>query len=213
MVAVLPEMALGDVAQLAGEGLLIALAQEAPDATELASACVQALGDRGWEGDDDLAAQLSAALGEVPGPTLRAVPVDLEELSFILEGDGSSGDGRLDLLTGELWPESALEDAEELPEAEDPERWLYVACEGSHDGYRDMEDFIATVADDERADKLTIAISGPGAFGRFKDVLERWPEDQERFHAFTDERRRARARSWLVSAGIAAVPPALSRTP
>lgn len=213
VVAMLPELLLGDVAQLAGEGLLVALAQGASGADELAAACVEVLGDRGWDGDDDLAAQLAAALGAAPVPALRAVPVDLEELSFILEGDGSSGDGHLNLLSGEVWPESALEDAEELPDTVDPERWLYVGCEGSHDGYRDMEDFIATVADDERADKLSIAVSGPGAFRRFRDVLERWPEDQERFYAFTEERRRARARSWLVSVGIAAVPPALARTP
>jgi hypothetical protein len=137
----------------------------------------------------------------------------LDELSWILEGDGSSGDGRLDLLTGEVWSELAIEDTEERPDADNPERWLYVGCEGSHEGYRDMEDFIATVDDAERADKLSIAASGPGAFRRFRDVLERWPDDQERFYAFTEERRRARARAWLVSAGVAAVPPALAPTP
>jgi len=212
VVAVIPELALGDVAQLAGEGLLIALAQGSPGAKELTGACLQALGERGWEGDDDLAAQLTAALGDAPPPALRAVPVDLEELSWILEGDGTSGDGCLDLLTGEVWSDSAIENAEEFPDVDDSERWLYVGCEGSHEGYRDMEDFLATVEDDERADKLSIAVSGPGAFRRFRDVLERWPEDQWRFYAFTEERRRARARSWLVSAGVAAVPPALART-
>jgi hypothetical protein len=212
VVAVLSRLAVGDVAQLAGEGLLVAITRGAPGAREFAADCATALADRGWEGDDALATQLAAALGDTPAPALRAVPVDLEDLSFILEGDGSSGDGRLDLATGEVWPESTEEDGEEPPDADNAERWLYVGCEGSHDGYRDMEDFITTVDDDERADKLSIAVSGPGAFRRFRDVLDRWPEEQERFYAFTEERRRARARSWLVSAGIAAVPRALART-
>ena len=215
VVAVLPRLALAEVAQLAGEGLLVALAQSAAGAKELAASCIKTLRDRDWEGDGDLAAQLAAAGGDAPAPSLRAVPVDLEVLSDILEGDGSSGDGRLDLLTGAVWSESALdyaeESGEELPDPEDPERWLYVGCEGSQDGYRDMEAFISTVEDD-RADRLAIAISGPGAFRRFRDVLERWPEDQERFIAFAGERRQGRARSWLVAAGIVAVPASLDRT-
>jgi hypothetical protein len=64
-----------------------------------------------------------------------------------------------------------------------------------------MEDFVATVADDERTDRLLIALSGRGAFRRFKDVLARWPEELQRWFAFSDERQRGRARSWLVDAG------------
>jgi hypothetical protein len=48
---------------------------------------------------------------------------------------------------------------------------LWVHCEGSRDGYRDMERFIGTVRDPGRADRLEIAISGRGAFRRFKDIL------------------------------------------
>jgi hypothetical protein len=70
-----------------------------------------------------------------------------------------------------------------------------------------MEDFIVTVADDGQADRLSIAITGRGAFRRFKDVLSRWPEEFERWHAFSDERKRGRARSWLVDAGYSARPP------
>jgi len=72
-------------------------------------------------------------------------------------------------------------------------------------------DFISTVEDDERADRLSIAISGKGAFRRFKDVLGRWRDEEERFYRFSEERRRARARSWLRSAGILTVPSALQK--
>jgi Uncharacterised protein family (UPF0158) len=200
---------LGDVAQLAGEGLHLALAQEAPGAEDLARRCTATLRERRWEGDDELATLLSASLGEGPESELRPLPIELDELTFILEGDGSSGDGRIDLATGQVWPEFAIDYAEEtgedLGDVHDPERWLYVGCEGSRDGYRDMEDFIAGLEGD-RADILSVAITGHGAFRRFRDVIDRWPDDRDRFLCFSEERQRGRARSWLASAGIAAVP-------
>ena len=209
VIRALGPLELGDVAQLAGEGLLLALAQEVPGAEDLARRCTDVLRERDWEGDDDLAALLSASLGEGPVSELRSLPIQLDELTFILEGDGSSGDGRIDLVTGQVWPELAIDYAEETGEdlgyVHDPERWLYVGCEGSRDGYRDMEDFIAGLQGD-RADLLSVAITGHGVFRRFRDVIDRWPEDRERFLCFSEERQRGRACSWLASAGIAAVP-------
>src|SRR6266566_5309360 len=56
--------------------------------------------------------------------------------------------------------------AEDKDEADDPDKWLWMHCEGSRDGYKDMELFIGTVRDPGRADRLEIAISGRGAFRR-----------------------------------------------
>ena len=82
---------------------------------------------------------------------LRALPVDLEELAGILEGGPLSVGGRIDIRTGEVWPQAAIEYAletgEEDEETADPERWLAVHGEGSREGYRDMELFIASVED------------------------------------------------------------------
>ena len=44
-----------------------------------------------------------------------------------------------------------------------PDRWLFVGPEGSDEGYRDMENFVATVDEADRADRLGIAIDGRGA--------------------------------------------------
>lgn len=68
-------------------------------------------------------------------------------------------------------------------------------------GYRDMERFIATVTDPEITDRLEIAITGKGAFRRFKDVLSRWPDELGRYVMFRDERQRGRARAWLAAEG------------
>jgi Uncharacterised protein family (UPF0158) len=88
-----------------------------------------------------------------------------------------------------------------------PERWLWVQNTGSRAGYRDMVEFIDTVTDPDRADRLGIAIRGRGAFRRFKDTLARWPADRDRWYAFSDDRQRGRARAWLAEAGYRPVTP------
>ena len=118
-----------DALQLIGDGLIDALGRRVPDAAALARACATELRDRGWDGDDELADQLDGLLGTGPAPLLRPLPVDLEELAGVLEGDPLSGSGRLDLNTGEVWPAAAIEYARETGEededtSEDPDRWM-----------------------------------------------------------------------------------------
>ena len=142
---------------------------------------------------------------------LRALSVDLEELAGVLEGDPLSVGGRIDLRTGEVWSRAAieysLESGEEDKETiDDPERWLAVHGEGSREGYRDMELFIASVENPGRVERLAVAIRGRGAFRRFKDERARWPGELERWHAFSEERQRGRARSWLAAAGYCVAP-------
>lgn len=207
LVAALSRMRWDDALQLAGEGLVVALAQKVDGASELAGRCVEALRERGWDGDDILAERLAAALGIGPLPLLRPVPVDLDELSLTLEGDPDLGGGQIDLRTGTVWPQASLDVAEFDDEDEDDDdRWLVVHPVGSRDGYRDMEDFIGTIADRGRANRLSMAISGRGPFRRFKDVLGSWPEELERWGAFSEERRIGRAREWLAEEGYTATP-------
>lgn len=192
--------------QLIGDGLLAALSQEVEGAAELAAGCVTVLRERGWYGDDDLADLLEAVLGVAAMPMLRPLAVDLDDLAGILEGDELGGGGRIDRQTGEVWHRAAIQYAQEMgeedpDESDDAERWLWVECEGSRDGYRDMEIFIGTVNDPDRADRLGIAIQGRGAFRRFKDVLDRWPGEVERWYGFSEDRQRGRARAWLAGAG------------
>lgn len=192
--------------QAFGDWVLAALEQHADGAAEVAQRMIAALRERDWAGDDVLADQLDALQGTGALPDLRPLPVDLDELAGILEGDPMYGGGRVDLETGEVWPASAVDYAREIgqedeDESDGPDKWLWVHCGGSRDGYRDMELFIETVRDPGRADRLEIAISGRGAFRRFKDVLARWPGELDRWYAFSAERQRGRARAWLTNAG------------
>jgi hypothetical protein len=191
-----------DALQLAGDALAGAAAERVAGADELAGGWSAALRERDWAGDQELAAELDAALGRCPTPPGTPLPVDLEELAELLEAGLGEEGGRIDLETGEVWHASTIEyfseqEPAEAPDFEDPDRWLYVGPEGSQEGYRDMEDFIATVHNAGRADRLGIAIDGRGAFRRFKDTISRWPEEQERWYRFSDERRRGRARKFL----------------
>jgi hypothetical protein len=200
-----------DALQLIGDGLQAALVDHVEGAPEVAADCVSALRDRGWSGDEELADQLAAALGTAAIPMLRPLPIDLEELTLILEGDPMHGSGRVDLHTGEVWHRAAIEYAREIgdeddDESENADRWLWVDCEGSHAGYRDMELFIGTVDNVEQADRLEIAIQGRSAFRRFKDVLARWPHELDRWYAFSEDRQRGRARAWLADAGYRVAP-------
>ena len=164
-----------ELLQLVGDALLVALAQDEPEARALAERCTKQLQARGWCGDPELATELEAALVRKP-TALPPVAVDLEELSELLEAGLGDDGGRLDLQTGEAWSASTIEYAEdsgeELPDFTAEGRWLFVYPEGSDEGYRDMQDFIATVPDPDRSDRLAIAIDAgaPSADSRMSSL-------------------------------------------
>jgi len=200
-----------DVLQLLGDGLLAAVDQRVEGAREAASACAATLRQRGWDGDDLLADHLEGLIGAGPALTLTPLAVDLEELANILEGDPVYGGGRIDRRTGEIWPQPAIDYAVEMGdedqgESESSEHWLRVECLGSVESYRDMEFFIGGVEDASEANPLTAAIDGRGAFRRFRDALDDWPEELDRWHAISEDRQRGRARVWLAERGYCVSP-------
>jgi hypothetical protein len=75
-------------------------------------------------------------------------------------------------------------------------------------GFRDMAEFLETVADEPLATRLDRSLGGRGAFRRFKDELADAPDELARFHRFTDDRRRGRARRWLAESGLRPTVPA-----
>lgn len=198
-----------DSLQLIGDGLLAAVRGGADGSHKLARDCLIALGERRWDGDQELAEALEVSLGAGPALMLRPLPVDLEELTMILEGDPVHGGGRVDLCTGDVWPQSAVEYARDVgqigEEDDDPPGWLWVESAGSHPGYHDMGWFIADLDDPDFADRLAHVIAGRGAFRRFKNRLSERPELITRWHAFSGDRQRGRARRWLAAEGYTPV--------
>lgn len=90
-----------DSLEFIGDGLLAAVRAGADGSVGLGHACVAALHPREWEGDCERADALNAALGSGPTPMLWPLPLELEELAMILEGDPVDG-GRIDLRTREV---------------------------------------------------------------------------------------------------------------
>ncbi len=74
--------------------------------------------------------------------------------------------------------------------------------EGSQDGYRDMELFTAGITEPDPADRLARTLEGRGAFRRFRRELTHWPDLEDRWYAYSEERRRGRARAWLATHGL-----------
>jgi Uncharacterised protein family (UPF0158) len=133
----------------------------------------------------------------IDGPELKPLAVDLDMLSEFLEGDPSGDAGRLSLRTGEIWSIQYGEDP--VDEAED--EWIRIDQHGSSEAHRDMVDFSAAISYPELSRLLDVALGGRGAFRRFKDVLVEYPDERERWFAFSDQRRLGRALEWLAELG------------
>lgn len=72
-----------------------------------------------------------------------------------------------------------------------------------YEWYQDMADFAEGISDERAGRRLARAISGKGAFRRFKDELhEEHPELLPAWYAFRDVRARRRAVEWLVDREI-----------
>jgi predicted nucleotidyltransferase len=99
------------------------------------------------------------------------------------------------------WHQQMLLEADQI-EAYYGSRYIGVPQADSHEGYRDMEAFIVTVEDERLQDQLWRAISGRGAFRRFKDVLANHFHERERWFSFQDTQLKQRVLDWLESEGI-----------
>ncbi|HUU65027.1 MAG TPA: UPF0158 family protein [Dehalococcoidales bacterium] len=132
----------------------------------------------------------------------KKLKIDLDELCSAMEDSSYEHKYYLDLETGEiLFLSEYMDDdeAEKLREKIDdgPDRYERIPKAESHEGYEDMQDFIATVKDERLSELLEVAINGKGAFRRFKDVLLNYPEERERWFQYRDDRTQERALEWL----------------
>jgi len=197
-----------EVLQRAGSAVQVALRVDPERVFSLAISLVQRLQIRNLPGDEELAQDLLAAVQGEPPPG-QPLPVDLEELSGLLEGDPASNEGGfLDLQTGEVMPafmtDEAMVGADAAIDVDaEPDRWLWVPCEGSRAGWEDMATYVAAVADSRLREQLERAIEGKGAYRRFRDLIGDEGLTQA-WRDFSDERQIGRARAYLAERGIRA---------
>jgi hypothetical protein len=193
-----------DVPQIAGQALLVALAQDMPDAAELAGEVISRLAERDWDGDTELGVELRDALGQPAASPLPSIPVDLEQLVDLLQGGEYHSGGRVNIRTGEAFPELAFAESSDQFDEDDEageDEWLYVDALGSREAYRDMERFITDAVPPIIAGPLAEAITGNGVFSRFRARIGEWPDLAAGWHLYSEERWLGRARHWLAEAG------------
>jgi hypothetical protein len=76
-------------------------------------------------------------------------------------------------------------------------RYLPIPPSNDAESYNDLEGFIARVGDLQLRKQLAHVIHGPGAFRRFKETLENYPAERERWFAYRDDCERERMLEWL----------------
>ena len=137
----------------------------------------------------------------------KILRIDLDELCSAMEDSSDEHNYYLDLETGKLLLISDYIDDDESKKLKDKfdenfDRYEQLPKAISFEVYEDMEDFIDTVSEDNLAELLRVAINGKGAFRRFKDVLEGYPEERERWFQFKNDKLKERALEWLENIGV-----------
>lgn len=90
----------------------------------------------------------------------------------------------------------------EIEYSDDIDQYKLIPKQDSHDGYRDMQEYIWSLEDESLAVRLEDAIHGRGAFRRFKDIIGRHPEALQNWFKFRDDREHQRMIDWLKSIDI-----------
>lgn len=138
--------------------------------------------------------------------------VDLEELRHALDDHTAGTTWWIERSTGQIRPHVADVDPEPEPDPGESgpgeSGWVRIRPTESYESYRDMAEFVAAVHHRRASDLLDRAISGRGAFRRFKDTLFEFPELRGQWFRFRDARSRRRALLWLATAGLVTGPAA-----
>jgi predicted thioesterase len=119
------------------------------------------------------------------------------KLSEIAEHIEMASDGAYSFyneLTGEFYYYSDFGDRDER-DLDVEEGWLHLPSQRDADEYEMMSDFADTVRNPRKREQLEIALSGKGAFRRFKDAIIR-EGVEDAWYAFRDRRYLEFARDW-----------------
>ena len=137
----------------------------------------------------------------------KTLKIDLDELCSAMEDSSDEHSYYLDPETGKLLLIANNMDYEETKKLRDKiddnfDRYEQLPKAQSYEGYEDIEDFIGTISDDNLLELLHLAVNGKGAFRRFKDVLQGYPEERERWFQFKNDKLKQRALEWLENIGV-----------
>jgi len=135
-------------------------------------------------------------------------PIDMNMLEAAMEDSELANRYFLNLVTGEVvffsdYLGLSEEDEQRLEEIDGSNEYVAVERIPSHEAYQWMVDFVEEVvapADEDAAEKLSIALDGKGAFRRFKDTLHRVDEQWlQAWYQWRDKRLKAAVEEWIKS--------------
>lgn len=158
-------------------------------------------------GSQDVAMYLDVEGAEVVWVTSE-VQFELERLRGEMREDLVDEDARAAAIAAAVaehgasdWMVEPLQEADRI-EAGFRTRFIPIPWSEPRERYGDMREFIQTVPNEGRRERLWNAIRGRGAFRRFNDVLASDESERQRWLVFRDERVRERVLEWLADEGI-----------
>jgi len=119
-----------------------------------------------------------------------------EEISRYAEGDEDSI--REDLPD---WQKGEIQIAENIRN-NNRDRYINIPEKPTYESYNIMVDFAEKIEDELLREKLSIALDGKGAFGRFKRVINDYPDYEREWFEFKEGRIKEEIIEWLSLIGI-----------
>jgi len=77
------------------------------------------------------------------------------------------------------------------------ERFLLIQPFSNNERFQLMEDFVEALPDEDLQEELNMALIEKGAFQRFEEVLEKYPNRNEQWRRFREDKVTARAIQWF----------------
>lgn len=156
-----------------------------------------------------LANSIASRLNDYPSTPAVTVPkLKIKRDDFVLaltfHFELSDSNSYLDAETGEiLFTGDGVE--EETPrDIDDNPRYLWIEPLESHESFRIMEGFVASIGDAKAAARLADVLSRPKPFRRFRDALLDYPALRLAWFAFEGTAHASLAQAWCEANGIEA---------
>jgi hypothetical protein len=135
---------------------------------------------------------------------VRRLPIDVDEVANAMDvRERDTIEFYLDTQTGEIVVTGDGVDDEVAEQVEaDEDRYVNIPEVETAESYEWMREFIDSLEDRGVAGHLSRAITGAGAFGRFKRELSNRPAVQAQWYKFHNDALRRQAIDWLRSLNL-----------
>lgn len=81
-------------------------------------------------------------------------------------------------------------------------RYVEIPIKWSREAFNDILEFAEKISDQKIRERIHLTVRGKGAFRKFKDILQEYPEIEKEWHRFKYEREKKEVLDWLESLGI-----------